>query len=385
MCWFSSHGWKAIRAAMAKVAIVGSFAESLIIFRGALLQEMLNKGNEVFVFAPSALLETQDELKNMGAKYHNIPLKRRGLNPLYDLFTFFVLLNYFRRIRPDIVLSYTIKPVLYGSMAGQLAGIPGVYCMITGRGFAFSGDNFKQILVGKIARFLYRICLRANHKIFFQNPDDLELFFNSGLLKRPEQAVLINGSGVETTFYKPAVFPGKVSFLLIARLIKDKGIFEYIDAARIVKKKYQDIIFYLLGSIENGPGSMSKDKIESWCAEGMVEYLGTVNDVRPAIENASVYVLPSYCEGTPRTVLEAMSMGRPVITTDAPGCKETVRDGLNGFLIPVRDPEALANAMIKFIERPELIPMMGLESRKIVVEKYDVHKVNAVIMDSMGL
>jgi glycosyltransferase involved in cell wall biosynthesis len=370
---------------MAKVVVIGSLAESLIIFRGPLLLELGRRGHDVIACAPHASLNIQKQLQKLGVKYHHIPFIRRGLNPIIDLYSLLFLVFFLRDVKPDNILSYTVKPVIYGSLAGQVAQVPRICSIITGRGYVFSNGDFKQKMAGKVASLLYKICLRSNHKVFFQNPDDIKLFIGQGLLKKPDQAVLVNGSGVDTDFYKPVPLPKKVSFLLIARLIKDKGVYEYIEAARVVKQKYPEVIFYLAGPIEIGPNSVPRSKVDSWCFEKIIKYCGALDDVRPALGNASVYVLPSYCEGTPRTVLEAMSIGRPIITTDVPGCRETVREGLNGFFVPVADSSALAGSMIKFIEQPELIPAMGHESRKIALEKYDVHKVNAVIIQSMGL
>lgn len=371
---------------MAKVLIISNFAESLTVFRGQLLREISQKGHEVIACAPFATPDIQNQLNRLGARYLHIPLNRRGLNPIYDIYTLMALIFILKREKPDAILNYTIKPVLYGSLAGRLAKVPLIYSMINGRGSIFSLDDFKQKFAVMVARYLYKICLKINHKVFFQNPDDIIYFYRTGLLTKPDQAVLINGSGVDLDFFRPMPFPEKVFFVLMARLIKDKGIYEYVEAARIVKKKYPEVAFDLIGPLEKGPGSISKIEVELWQEERTVRYLGWLDDVRPALENTSVYVLPSfYGEGTPHSILEAMSMGRPIITTNTPGCRETVIEGLNGFLIPVRDPVSLANAMIKFIEKPQLIPVMGQQSRKIAEEKYDVHKVNSIILKTMGL
>jgi len=371
---------------VAKIIVIGSYAESLVNFRGPLLKKMAENGHEVMACAPDASPDIQEKLKDLGVAYRNIPLDRTGLNPVRDIYTIFRLISLFREVRPDMVLGYTIKPVIYGSLAGRIASVPRIFSMITGLGYAFSDGGLKERLVGAVVRFLYKLSIGANRRIFFQNPDDRDIFLMLGLLRNFRQAALINGSGVDVDFFQPTPFPGKISFLLIARLIKDKGVLEYVKAARIVKKRYPQTRFYLVGWIDEGPQGISSADLDYWVNEGAIEYLGRLDNVRPAIADASVYVLPSYYpEGTPRTVLEAMSMGRPVITTDAPGCRETVIDGKNGFLVPVRDVNALADRMEYFIKNPEMIVSMGKESRRIAVEKYDVHKVNAVIMKVMGL
>ena len=290
-----------------------------------------------------------------------------------------------RSIKQDAFLGYTIKPVLYGSLAARLAGISGIFSIITGLGYAFSRGDSRQRFAGIIAQFLYKISLSCNQKVYFQNPDDRNLFKELGFLRGADQVVLINGSGVDVSFFKKTPFPTGVSFLLIARLIKDKGIIEYVEAARIIKAKYPGVLFRLVGWFDDNPTSIKKEDLDLWMEDGIIDYLGRLEDVRPAITASSVYVLPSYREGTPRTVLEAMSMGRPVITTDAPGCRETVIDGENGFLIPIKDVNALVQAMERFILQPELVVKMGKRSREIAEVKYDVHKVNTVIMQAMGL
>jgi glycosyltransferase involved in cell wall biosynthesis len=370
---------------MSKIIVIGNYTPMLINFRGPLLKKMAENGHEVLACAPDASLDIQGKLKAFGVAYRDILIDRTSLNPVRDIYTVFRLISLFRKEKPDVILSYTIKPVIYGSLAGRIAGVPRIFSIITGLGYAFSDGGLKEWLVGAVARFLYRLSLGANRRVFFQNPDDRDIFIRLGLLRGFEQSALINGSGVDVKFFQPAPFPEKVSFLLIARLIKDKGIFEYVKAARIVKARYPQARFRLVGWIDEGPQEISRTDLDSWVKEGVIEYLGRLDNVRPAIADASVYVLPSYHEGTPRTVLEAMAMGRPVITTDAPGCRETVQEGRNGFLVPVRNAEVLAERMERFIKHPELIARMGKESRRIAVEKYDVRKVNAVIMEVMSL
>jgi len=275
--------------------------------------------------------------------------------------------------------------VVYGSLAARLIKVPKIYSIITGLGDAFLESNFRTRVLGVIVRKLYRWVLSYNDKVFFQNPDDLQLFSTKRLIKKPDQAVLVNGSGVDVDLFQTALYPEVPSFLLIARLLKEKGVYEYVEAARIVKQTYPTIKFKLVGYIDNKPSAISEQELQDWIQSGTIEYLGYLRDVRPAIVDSSVYVLPSYREGTPHTVLEAMAMARPIITTDVPGCRETVRDGENGFLIPVKNVPALVDAMVHFVEQAEDIKRMGHISRQFALEKYDVHKVNAVIIRAMGL
>lgn len=369
-----------------RIVVIAGLAESLINFRGSLLAALVGEGHEVICCAPGENPGVSARLGALGASYLPVCLNRTGINPLSDLKSVLQLRGMLRKVRPDIVLGYTIKPVIYGSIAAWLAGIPGIYSMITGLGYAFMGETAKQRAVNLLVCTLYRSALRKNSKVFFQNRDDLQLFKDRGLLRCAGQAVLINGSGVDLLHFsaqKPVLKPLK--FLLIARLLRDKGIFEYVEAASILKKKYPEVAFQLLGPLDSNPSAIGKSQLDAWSEGGGIDYLGETGDVRPYIAAASVYVLPSYREGTPRTVLEAMAMGRPVITTDAPGCRETVKDGDNGFLVPVKDVASLVQAMERFIVAPELALTMGGRSRQMAEDKYDVNQVNAMIIRTLDL
>ncbi len=371
---------------MARVFVLGSFADSLILFRGRLLSGMARQGHEVYACAPGASREVRNALSDMGVVYCNINLQRTGMNPFSDFLSFLELIRLYKRIRPDVFLGYTIKPVLYGSLAARVAGVPGRYSMIEGLGFTFMGTGFKSKLLGAFTRRLYRLALRFNNNVFFLNPDNLKVFTTKRLLHHRQQAVMLNGIGVDLEHFSPAPFPEQLSFLLIARLLKDKGIREYAEAARRVRIKYPQVRFRLVGWLDQeNPNTILEKDLESWIAADDIEYVGRLSDVRPAIRESSVYVLPSYHEGTPVSVLESMSMGRPVITTDAPGCRETVRHGENGLMVPVADVEALVEALEHFIRHPGDIRKFGRASRRIAEEKYDVHKVNMTMMQTMGL
>lgn len=369
-----------------KVVVVGGIAHSLVNFRGQLLASMINSGHEVVACAPDQPEDVLKTLADLGVVFRRVPIERTGSNPLSDMRSVLGLREVFREVKPDCALFYTVKPTIYGSMGARLAGVRRVFSMITGLGYAFGEDSLKQRLLGGVVQTLYRIALTSNTAVFFQNPDDRKVFLESRLIPGLEKTVLINGSGVDLShFQREPLAANRPSFLLIARLLRDKGIREYAEAARMLKAKYPEAIFRLVGPFDSNPAALAEETVQAWHEEGVIEYCGATRDVRPYIAESSVYVLPSYREGTPRTVLEAMAMGRPVITTDAPGCRETVVDGRNGFLVPVKDSRRLAEAMEQFIIRPELIPEMGEESWKIAVEKYDVHKVNATIMETMGL
>lgn len=368
--------------------LIASFPDSLIKFRGPLLRALVAKGLDVHVAAPH-LVDVPDirtELEALGITLHDISLNRTGTNPVADLATVAELWRLMRRIRADYVLGYTIKPVIYGSMAAWLAGVPNRFALVTGLGYAFTGEaSGKRGLLRKLIQRLYRFGLSKSRKVLFQNPDDEALFRQLQLLPADIPSCVVNGSGVDVADYALAPLPQNPSFLLIARLLGDKGVREYAQAARKVKAQYPDSIFRLVGWIDDNPDAIGQLELDEWVSSGTVEFLGKLADVRPAIADCNVYVLPSYREGTPRTVLEAMAMGRPVITTDAPGCRETVTDGDNGFLVSVMAVDELAAAMVRFIDSPELVASMGERSRLVAEQKYDVHRVNEFMLGEMGI
>jgi len=370
---------------MAKITVLASYARSFITFRGPLFQALVDEGHDVIACAPGRDESIISRLADIGVEYRSVYLSRTGMNPVKDFFSLVSLTRLFRCIQPDIVFGYTVKPVIYGSLAARFAGVPKTFSMITGLGYAFTGVRIKHRLLNFLVRSMYRVALSHNGAVFFQNPDDQELFSRLELVSRNSRSVMIQGSGVDLEHFQPAPLDRSPRFLLIARLIRDKGIFEYFEAATILKQKYPQAVFRLLGRFDTNPKAISPGQIEQMHNAGVIEYLGETNDVRPSFAESNVYILPSYREGTPHTVLEAMAMGRPIVTTEAPGCRETVTEGRNGFLVPPRDVNALAEAMEKFIATPEIIEPMGKESRKIAEEKYDVHKVNRVIMRTMGL
>jgi glycosyltransferase involved in cell wall biosynthesis len=371
---------------MTKVLLVASHPDSILTFRGQLIEALLAHGCEVHVAAPdlSASLIARIALEAQGVHLHDIPLRRTGTNPVADLRLVLALFLLMRRVRPFITLPYTVKPVVYGTLAAWLARVPQRYALITGLGYAFTGE--RKGVMRRIVGLLYRIALERTHKVFFQNPDDEYDFRVAGILPSAIPSVIVNGSGIDVASFSPKCIDlARPVFLMIARLLGDKGVREYVAAAQRVKTTYPAAQFRLVGWIDTNPDAISQSELDSWVAGGAIEFLGKLDDVRPAISGASIYVLPSYREGTPRTVLEAMAMGRPVITTDAPGCRETVRNGDNGFLVPVRSVDALVDAMLRFIEEPALAIRMGARSRQIAEERYDVHKVNAVMLREMGI
>jgi glycosyltransferase involved in cell wall biosynthesis len=368
--------------------VIASFSESLLHFRGSLLAALQAKGLQVHVAAPNLPPEStvRQQLQALGYVVHNVHMRRTGTNPFADAVTLFQLWRLMRLVRPNHVLCYTIKPVIYGSLAAWLAGVPRRFALITGLGYAFQeGQAIARRGMRALVQGLYSLALRRTNKVFFQNPDDQALFRSLGLLPPVTPSCVVNGSGVDVSAFAVAPLSPEPHFLLIARLLRDKGVREYAQAAELTRALYPEARFSLVGWLDENPNAITQAELDAWVQAGTLDYLGRLSDVRPAIKACSVYVLPSYREGTPRTVLEAMSMGRAVITTDAPGCRETVVDGDNGFLVPVQSVDALADAMARFITDPTLAARMGRRGRHLAEHKYDVHKVNVVMLKEMGL
>ena len=369
---------------MTRVLVIGSYAPSLLNFRGPLLQAMIAAGHEVHAAAPDMEHSFRAGLSALGVTAHDIILARTGLNPIQDLRSLRSLRSLIKREQPDLVLTYTIKPNIWGAFAASLCGVPS-YAMVTGLGFAFTDSNTqKQPLLRRIVRRLYRAATSCNTAVIFQNPDDRDDFIAEGCLKDPHKARMVNGSGVDLDYYEPSLVPQGAHFLMISRLLRCKGVAEYAQAAAQVKDRFPQATFTLVGYFDEGPDGITAAEMDAWQAQGL-NYIGPSSDVRPALAASSVYVLPSYREGTPRSVLEAMATGRAILTSDAPGCRETVIDTQTGFLVPVRDVDGLAKRMQQMIKNPNLRAQMGAASLNLAREKYDVHKVNHTMLDHLGL
>jgi glycosyltransferase involved in cell wall biosynthesis len=375
---------------MTKIFIVASDPNSLRNFRGELIEEMVSIGHKVIVVAPNIADKVHVEawLNDIQVGYYNLSLERTGVNPFADIRAFAQLYQLMNKEEPEVFLGYTVKPVIWGLLAAWAAGVKNRHVLITGLGYAFTSNarTKKRSFVNFAVKKLYKLALSKAQIVFFQNTDDLQEFRINRLVSAQQNVQVVNGSGVNLQKYAPMGVPSlPVRFLLIARLLGDKGVREFVEAARQLRSQGYNAEFRLVGPIDTNPDAISIEEVRSWCKQRIVDWLGELEDVRPAISECHVFVLPSYREGTPRTVLEAMAMGRPIVTTNAPGCRQTVIDGKNGFLVPVRDPESLANAMKEFIVRPEIIEVMGSASREHVVDKFDVVDVNRNLLSFMGL
>lgn len=364
---------------MTTLALITSHAPSLVHFRAPLIRKLHDQGIQVLALAPNFDEHTRIAIQALGATPIDCSMNRTGMNPLVDFINTWKMVRLLNSLKPDITLGYFIKPVIFGSIAAWCAGVPRRFAMLEGLGFVFTpsdtGLSFKRRMLKRLVLWLYKLGLSRAYRVIFLNHDDQAELLAARVLS-VRKSFLLGGIGVEFSQWPlqpPVLAP--VSFLLVARLLREKGIEHYAAAARIVKAKYPAARFVLLGGLDENPGAITVADVEVWVNEGILEWHGHV-PVRPWLEKTSVFVLPSYREGVPMSTQEAMAMGRPVITTDVPGCRETVVDGVNGFLVPVRNPEALAEKMCLFIEKPELISQMGLESRRLAEDRFDVHKVN---------
>lgn len=373
-----------------RTVVIGGYAPSLINFRGPLLKRLVGLGHEVHALAPAHTPDVAPQLEAMGVQYSMLPLSRRGMNPFSDLGSLLHLKQVLHRIRPDVVLSYTFKPVVYGSLAARMVWVGDrkrVYSLVTGLGYAFTEDKgLKRRILFNIAKGMYRSGFRACDGVMFQNPDDETFFRKLEAVPSHVKTTVVGGSGVDLDHFAVAPLPDKPVFLCLARLVRSKGVGLFAEAATRLKQTYPEAVFRVAGSREEGGDAISDKEIAAWKESGALEVLDHVDDVRPLLGGASFYVLPSYYrEGTPRSILEAMSMGRGVITTDAPGCRETVDKEKNGFLVPPKDVDALTETMERCITQPALAQEMGEASRRLAEEKYDVNKVNDAMLSFMEL
>lgn len=354
-----------------KIAVVLNTSWNIYNFRKGLIKSLMDKGNQVITIAPKD--HYTYKLMDMGCRHIPVKMDSRGASPIKDFLLILELYGIYKKIKPDVILHYTIKPNIYGTIAASILRIP-VINNVCGLGTMFLKDN----LVSRIAITLYRIAFRFPKKIFFQNEDDKKLFLKRRIVSN-KVCGLLPGSGINTDYFTPEADniskKNKFTFLLISRLIYDKGILEYIEAIEELKKEGIDAKFQILGQIdEKHKRGIPSETIQNWIEKNQVEYLGSTEDVRLFIKNADCVVLPSYREGTPKTLLEAASMAKPIVATNVPGCNSVVKDGKNGYLCNLKDSKDLADKMKRmFLQEPNLRNEMGTFSREFVKEKFDEH------------
>ena len=361
---------------MARILVAANTIWNIANFRSGLIRSFIRAGHEVVTAAPD----------NFGIRVDGLPIphrtfrmERSGTNPVKDLACLGDLARILREERPDIFFSFTIKPNIYGSIASAMLRVPAVP-NVSGLGTTFLGSPMFRRAVSS----MYRLAFSRAKAVFFQNPDDLDLFLSLKIVK-PSQAAVLPGSGIDLSSFAPVPLPAELRFLMIARLLGDKGVREFIQAARKLRVALPTATFSLLGELDRGnPTAVGEDELEEWIAEGAVQYLGSAADVRLSIANSAALVLPSYREGLPRTLLEGAAMGRPLIATDVPGCRQVVRDGITGFLCKARSADSLAEAMLRFALAPyEERVSMGKKARSMVEEEYDEAFVVRAYLDAV--
>lgn len=361
-----------------RILVIASHHVSLIRFRGDFIKSLIANGYEVFTAAPEYEDVFKQKIIDIGATPLEFNLQRTGLNPLNDFKSIKELKSIMVENKIDLVFPYTVKPVIYGSMAANMCKVP-VISLITGLGYAFTGLTSKARMLQRFNETLYKLSIRKNKTIVFQNKDDYQLFLDRKVISKKQKVGFVSGSGVNLNefSFKEKNPTDSVSFLLVARLIEEKGIALYMEAAKILKAKYPKAEFHLIGAVETSPSAIKEDEINDLHNKGIIVYHGRQRNVDEHLHMRDVFVLPSYYrEGLPRTTLEACACGNPIITTDSVGCRESVKEGVNGFLIKPQSLEALVKPMEYFITHPEKVKEMGINSRKYAEERFDVNIIN---------
>lgn len=365
-----------------KIIMIGTTASCFYGFRADLIKSLNIQNITIYAFTTDHNAIELEKIKQLGAIPIVYQLNRGGLNPVADILATYKLAQQIKEIQPDLVFSYFAKPVIFGTLAAKIAKAPKNIGMLEGLGYTFTdqpnGQSFKTKLIKAIQIFLYKLALPALDHLIFLNKDDLnDLIIKNNI--QVKQTHVLGGIGLDLNQYNytPANSSLPLKFLFIGRLLKEKGIHDFIAAAKIVKSKFPETVFTILGGVDEANlGALTKNELNQYIENELIEYPGHVSNIPEWIKNSSVFVLPSYREGVPRSTQEAMAIGRPVITTDVPGCRETVIDGVNGFLVPKWNAEVLAEKMIYFIEHPGQIRVMGDASCKIAQEKFDADEVN---------
>ncbi len=365
-----------------KIMIVSAKNKTVFNFRGDLIRDMIHHGNEIYVTGPNQ--DFVEDILALGVnQFYEIPSVKDNTSIINDLQYYRRLLNTIQEIKPDILFSYNIKPVIYGSLAAHVCKVPHIYAMVTGLGRVYTSDGIKTRLLRVITKTLYKQAFRSCEKVIFQNGDDLAEMVKGGYLPK-SKTVVVNGSGVNMERFKKTPLPKDPVFLMVGRIIKEKGVIEFCEAAGKLKNDHPDVKCILLGGYDTSIGAISADDLKNFIEKGIIEMPGEVKDPFGFYEQSSVFVLPSYYrEGLPRTILEAMACGRPVITTDWVGCREPIDDGENGYLVPIKDSEALYKKMVLLCDTKKA-QSMGDKAYKKCLEKYEVSIINKQMQEIIG-
>ncbi|WEJ70761.1 glycosyltransferase family 4 protein [Pseudomonas sp. PSE14] len=362
-----------------RMAVVSNQAFSIFNFRGDLIRDLVSRGVAVFALAPDYDEWTERQIRALGAIPVTIRMDRVGLSPLSAIKVILELAVRLRALKVDAVLSYFAKPVIYGGLAARMSRVNCVYSLIEGAGYVYSENavSISRALLKALVSGLYRLALGGSSRVFLLNADDYQLFVG-GRLVDARKVTVLPGIGLDLQRFreeKPVIEP--VIFSFVGRLLREKGVVDFVAAAKLVKAQYPSVEFVVVGDVDVNPNSVFREEINQWVEEGVIRWVGRVTDVRGWLASTSVLVYPSYYrEGMPRTIQEAMAIGRPIITTDSVGCRESIEDEVNGFLVPVRSPHDIAKCMEIFIKNPLLIAKMGRESRRIAEVRFDVRKIN---------
>lgn len=377
-----------------KIVVLTADANTLVYHRGDLIRDFARSGCEVVTSAAEDYPHVQAFVQGLGGRHRAIRMIRSRVNPFSDLFTWLDMWRLFRSEKPDALFAYTIKSVVYGCVIAALAGVPRIYALLPGLGFTFvTPITWRQRVVSFISRALHRFALKRAHVIFMQNNDDRALLQELHILPQDRPCHVTAGSGVNVEEFPHVPLSededlraGKVRFVLVSRLLVSKGVQVYAEAARIIRQRHPQAEFHLIGPFDPNPNRVTEDEVKSWVKEGTLVHHGMVRDVASALRDKHVFVLPTwYREGVPHATLEALSMGRAIITTDSVGARETVRNGKNGFLVPPREVSAVVDAMERYLAEPQLAVRHGAESRRLAEEVFDVRLVNRQIMEAIGL
>lgn len=365
------------------ILIISPKNKSVFNFRGDLIRDMISQGHTVKVIGPNR--EYIDDVMALGvSEFIEVPLVKDNTSIKGDLAYLNALKKVMKEHKPDLVFSYTIKPVIYGSIAAKAAKVSRICALVPGLGRVYASGGLKVKMIRLITKFLYQRAFAACDRVIFQNPDDIRELVAQHYLPENKTA-LVNGSGVNMNRFQRAELPENPVFLMVSRIIREKGVMEYCEAARMVKKTHPEARFILLGGFDSSIGALKKEDIQSYIDDGSIEFPGEVKDPVAYYQQSSVFVLPSYYrEGLPRTILEAMSCGRATITTDWPGCREPITDGENGYLVPIRDANALADKMQLLVENRELLAKMADAAYERCKSHYAVEIVNAQMREQIG-
>lgn len=372
-----------------RIAMVGTLAETMLGFRGELIRDLIAAGHTVYAFAIDYTPATEQKIRRMGAKPVSYRMGQLSANPLSDLSAIFQLHKLFKKHRITLSYCYFSKPAIYGTLAAKMAGVPKRVAKIEGLGRVFTrkphGDGLKTHLLRRVMATLFKVSLPHAHKVLVLNQDDKEDL--QSFSKKIAEPYVLGGIGVcmnRYPFRPPVTNP--IRFVFIGRLLPEKGVRYFVNAAKAIREKHPSVEFVLVGAPDNKPGAINKAELKQLVREGTVIWPGPVDDVTPWLAKSSVFVLPTYYrEGVPRSTQEALATGRPVITTRMPGCRKTVKEGVNGYLIEPHDQTGLEHAMVRFIQNPDLIPTMGIASYRLACEKFNVRIINRTIMREIGI